>query len=361
MSRLILTLSSLLILLTSFQAFSFQNIDKLLADPDITWAGEVYVDYLPNTSIIEPLDSKIVARYGIDDYNAFEILKIQHSENEDWLNPSKNQLSSRLLQLSPNNLNVYKNASLTKKLSYEEYKDAAKYVVLDTLITLDPETREEIFQRVVNFVTPKDIALFRVKQILTYKAKTNQLNIIPIAMAPIATTLGRKDTIRQDILFWVPIKEVSKQINLDKTSIDWAKRLTREFYSKDVKVIKGTGNLASTFDKMIVYYRKNPSTTKLYVPYNKELKPCSSEYIKNIGISTDTIITFHPETFKEMTRVVKRVMTPEKLTKIRIYQNWAWDNKTQEIQIRLLGFAPIIQRKDSALKYGPFHYIKSNK
>jgi hypothetical protein len=360
-NRPLISLTSLFLLITSFQAFSFQNVDKILADPDITWVGEVYVDYLPNIPVIEPFDPKIVARYGMSDYNIFEILKIQSPLNNDWIQATQNTLSNKLLQLNANDLSVYKEASLTKKLSYKEYQKATKYVILDTVITLDPETFEEIVQVVVNFLTPKDIVLFRVKQILTYNSKTNQLNIIPIAIAPIATTTGRKDVIRNDILFWVPVKEISKHINLEEPSIDWAKRLIKDVSCQSVKTIKGTDNMVTIFDKMLAYYKANPSTSELYYQnYSKnELTAYPASEIKTISSSLDTIITFNAETFEEMVQVVAHEMAPQFAVKIRLIQDWVWDTKTQKMQIRVLGYAPVIKRIDLKPRYSPFYYVKT--
>ena len=358
MKHSLIILTSLLIFLNSFQALSFQNVDQVLADPDVTWVGEVYVDYLPNIPVIEPLDTKIVARYGINDYNNFEILKIQSPVNENWLNPSLSQLSNKFLQISPNNLTVYEDGSLTKKLSYEEYKNATKYVVLDTIITLDPETHEEIVQVVVNFLTPKDIVLFRVKQILTYNAKTNQLNIIPVAIAPIATTTGRKDTIRRDILFWVPIKEMFKHLNLDAASIDWAKRLTKDIPSKTVKTIKGTEDLFDIFDQMLSYYKKNSATSKLYFTHGDQLSTFSSKEIEDMGHTMDTTINFDSETFEEIVQIVHHHLPTRFAVKFRLIQDWVWDNKAQKMQVRTLGFAPLIHKLDLKIQYDPVFHVK---
>lgn len=272
MNHFVIALTSVLIFITSFQAFSFQNIDKLLADPEITWVGEVYVDYIPNTSITEPVNPKIEKRYGSSDYNTFEVLKAQIKADDDWLKELPTQLSYKLLQLNSAKLNVYKDAALTQKLSPKAYEKAIKHEFIDTIITFDPATFEEIVMVIVDHLKISAVKVFRVKQILTYNEKTNKLTVIPVAIAPIALVYNREN-IRKDVLFWMPIKEAFNNLNLDALSVDWAKRLTKDISCKSIRTIKGTDDITSVFDKMIAYYKTHSSTSKIYYAGGDKLTP----------------------------------------------------------------------------------------
>jgi hypothetical protein len=358
MNRSFIALTSLLVLLTSFQAFSFQNIDELLADPDITWVGEVYVDYIPNSLITEPADPKIENRYGSADYNSFELLKVQSKADDDWLKELPTQLSYRLLQLNSTNLNVYKDADLTQKLSLKAYEKAKKHQVIDTIITFDPATFEEIVMVVALDLEISAVEIFRVKQFLTYNEKTNKLTVIPLAIAPIASVYN-KNGIRKDILFWMPIKEAFNSLNLDALSIDWAKRLTKDIPCKSIETIKGTDNMTSIFDKMIAYYKEHSSTSKIYYGGDQELTAWEAAGIEHMGTSVDTIITFHPETFEEIVQVMRSDIRPQFAVKLRLIQDWVWDNKTQEMKIKVLGFGPIPEKTSFTLSYFPAFYIKA--
>ncbi len=357
MNRSLIFLTSLLILMSSFQAFSFQKVDELLADPDITWVGEVYVDYIPNANILEPVEEETLNLYGSDDYNSFELLKIQNNVTDDWLKPLPTQLSHRLLQLSKNAA-VYKDASLNEKLSYGAYQKAVRHELLDTIITFDPETFEEVVQIVPFNLELSMVKIFRVKQLLTYNESTNKLNIIPLAIAPIASMMKNKK-LRKEVLFWMPIKEAFKSINLKTSSIDWAKRLTKDIPSKAVQTIKGSGNMTSIFDKMVAYYKTHSSTSKVYYGGGQELNPWNASEIENMGSpSVDTIITFHPETFEEIVQVIKYGIEPNFTVKVRLIQDWVWNSKKQEMQIRVLGFGPVPEKDAYSTTYSPTYYIK---
>lgn len=357
MNRSLISLTSLLLLITSFQAFSFQNVEKLLADPNITWVGEVEVDFFPNARISEPVDVLTEKRYGVKDYNNFEVLKTQNRIGDDWFQRLKNQLSDRLLQLNSKDLNVYEDADLTKKLSYEAYQKIGISEEIDTIITFDPETFEEIVQVVVRQLRIEEVVQFKVKHILAYNAKTNQLTILPIAIAPINSSYKTPN----QALFWMPIEEVFQSINLESSSIDWAKRLTKDVPSESVKTIKGTGTVMDVFDQMLAYYNANPSTSEIYyhIHHDDKLTPFSPTIIKELGSSTDTIVTFHPETFEEIIEVVKNKISPQFAVKIQLIEDWVWNTKTQKMQIRVLGYAPVIYRIDSRRKYQPLYYVKT--
>ena len=358
MNRSLIFLTSLLILMSSFQAFSFQKVDELLADPDITWVGEVYVDFFPNARITEPVDAKTEKRYGVKDYNIFEILKAQNAASDDWHEPIRNQLSERLLELNANNLNVYEDADLTKKLSYKAYQKAVKSEKIDTIITFDPQTFEEIVQVIVRDLRIREVVQFKVKYILAYNSKTNQLTIVPLAIAPILPLTYTP----MKALFWMPVQAFFESINLESPSIDWAKRLTKDVPSESVKTIKGTGTVLDIFDQMLAYYKANPSTSELYYSfYKNKLTPFETSDIELLGSSIDTIITFNPDTFEEIVEVVKSDIAPQFATKIRLIQDWVWDNKTQKMQIRVLGYGPVLKRIDYRPLYWPFYYIKAKK
>jgi hypothetical protein len=81
--------------------------------------------------------------------------------------------------------------------------------------------------------------------------------------------------------------------------------------------------------------------------------------VLKIGNSTDTIISFDPKTFSEFKSVVKFELKPGDIEEIRLVQDWIWDEKTQQLKFRPLGFAPLIYRYDHNgyfLNSGPMFY-----
>jgi len=364
MNRSLIALTSLLVLLTSFQAFSFQTVDQLLADPDITWVGVVYVDYHPNVTIIDPEDEEIKKRHETIGYNAIDILKIKRQVSNDQLGFIPTLLSEKILQLNSKTLNIYKDADLKEKLSKKAYQEIIQQEVTEMNITFDPETFEQIIAVVKVKLNVRHIEQFRIKQILSYNAKTNQLNISPIAIAPLQS-INPPKSFQEKALFWMPIKEVSQIIDLDNSSINWAKRFHKDISSDSIHIIKGTENLSTIFIAMIVKYRANPSTAEVYQIEgdNKQLEALKPEVIEKLGIKKDIVVTFDPKTFEEIITVVNNDFTAKDLKKIRITQDWVWDDKTQVMQVRVVGFSPMTYISDDYGNYtlDPFCYIKARK
>lgn len=363
MNRTLIVLISLLMLLTSFQAFSFQNIDQLLANPDITWVGEVYTDYLPNITITEPESEEIKDRHETMDYNTIEVLKIKNSVLDDQLNPVPNLLSDKIFQLNSSNLELYKEDALTEKLSYKAYQEIINQEVLETKTSIDLETYHQIIEVVKSKLNSTNVEQFRLKQFLSYNAKTNQLNISPIAIAPLQS-INKFVSRQEKVLFWIPTKEAFETINLDNASINWAKRFDKEIFTDSIKTLKGTQNLSEIFIEMIAKYKSVSSTTEIYQIKGdrRELVALNPETIAKFGEHKDTVIGFAPVTHEETIQIVEYDFGAKDLKKIRITQDWVWDDKTQIMQVRVLAFSPIAYLPDynGNYNYTTYYYIKAS-
>lgn len=361
MNYLLPLFTSLLCLLSSFPAFSFQNLDELLTDPDITWVGEAYVDYHPNINILKPNDEETKLRYETIDYNNIQLLKVTNILSDDQLNTLPNLLSEKMFHFNSNSLNIYKDSTLKDQLSYQAYQEIIQQEVTETKIGFDPETYEQIIKVIKEKLNNSNIDQFRLKQILSYNAKTNQLKISPVAIAPLQT-IDKFISIEEKALFWIPIKEVFKMINLDASSINWAKRFDKDIPANAIKTIKGTKGLSNILMDMTMKYKENPSTVQMYQIKgdNNQFVIANPKILQDFGGGLDTIITFDPQTFEEIVQVVETSIEVEQLHKIRVTQDWAWDEKTQSMQIRVFSFSPILYEADRNGNYSdtPCYYIK---
>lgn len=336
------------------------KINQLLDNTDITWAAEVYTDYVPNVNSYQVPKETMQKRYGISRNTAF-ILKVQQEVNEQYIHPRPHQLAHKLFQLNNNSLKAFKDASLKTPLSYKAYQEAVKRIKRDTVFTFDPATSKEVIQVLVKELNASEIEIFRVKQVLHYNAKTNQLGLTPVAIAPILSTYNSKgEMVETTPLFWMPIKALSQAMDLSPSNINWAKRLTRSIEADELNIIKGKGQIGDIFYSMLEKSEKNPQKANMYHTYGN-FTALTREEVKNIRSSVDTIITFDPKTFEENVQVVSNKLEPQSIQKIRIIQNWVWDQKTQQMNIRLIAFAPIVNRYDNAnnfLNSGPMFYKK---
>jgi gliding motility associated protien GldN len=98
----------------------------------------------------------------------------------------------------------------------------------------------------------------------------------------------------------------------------------------------------------------------LYHTFNDEFTmPMTQEEMQNVGSSVDTIITFDPETFEEIVQVVVNELNPDDIKKYRLKEVWFFDEERSELDVRILGIAPIIDRVDdngNFLNSGPMFW-----
>lgn len=338
------------------------DLDQILDNSDITWAAEVYTDYVPNINSRQFGHKKMKAKYGLS-RNYYDILKIQNEINDNNLRSIPSQLSYKLLQLKSKNLNVFSDANLKNKLSYADYQEVVQEERYDTIITFDPETFTEVVQLVLHDLDFNAVEVFRVKQIIHYNSKTKQLGITPLAIAPIQITYNNKsEPINKAPLFWMPINEAMSMMDLDDKNVNWAKRLIRSISNEDLTILKGKGMIGDVFQDIIQGARQKSNEAKFYHTFG-DFQPLTAEEVESVGSGIDTIITFDPVTFKETVSVVTNEFTAKSIQKVRLIQNWVWNKETQQMHIRLIAFAPIVKRYDNAgnfLNSGPLFYKKPN-
>ena len=310
--RFVCTIFLLLIYASSITAF--HRINDLLNNSDITWAAETCTDYAPNINSSKIGKKEMLKQYGLS-RNIPISLK---TEQKNTTEPATT-LAFLISKYSNNkNLKLFKDAELKKTLSHNAY---AKLLL----------------KKNVDLNTTK---LFRVKQILCYNKKSNQLELTPIALAPLYCTYNDKGQLEHAVpLFWVSVKEVAQTTDFNTALISWAKQITRTIDSKDLKVIKGEEQLGDIILKMLSRDVESPEEAEIYNHNERRL----------------TV----PELKKYSTYDIK----PEAIQQVRVIQNWVWSKKKQTLSIHLTTFAPIVKRYDKDDNYLELRasFFKNNK
>ncbi len=70
---------------------------------------------------------------------------------------------------------------------------------------------------------------------------------------------------------------------------------------------------------------------------------------------TDTVVTFDPETYEEKVAIVRNDVNWENVKRFRIKEIWYFDKETSQLQVRILGIAPMIDVTDNE---GNFRFEK---
>lgn len=334
-----------LLLVNSYPLLYANNgLPSILENTEVTWAAEVQTLYAPALNDYTVGAKKMKAIYGMEEMNRSAVLKIQRAPIPNSTKVQISNLASKLMKM-PKQSTVYKDADLTIKLALEEYeKKIAPF--RDTIYTIDATTKEKIAQPFYDDgIQADEIQVFKLKQILLYNAKTNQLNIVPVAIAPLMNQYNHAgEWIAQEPLFWFPVQELTGTVDLTAPNISWAKRMTRTMDATSLKVLKGKQTLGEVVAQMVQKAQKKPATTKLY--YNSHnLRQLSATEIANIYTSVDTIITFN-EAFEEEMDIVENRYEPSKTTKIRLVQDWYWDETAQKLSIQLFLYGPMSKTYD---------------
>lgn len=74
--------------------------------------------------------------------------------------------------------------------------------------------------------------------------------------------------------------------------------------------------------------------------------PLNEADIEGILFETDTVRVFNPETYIEELTVVRNEIAWEDVKRIRIKEQWFFDENTSTLQVRILGIAPMIDDTD---------------
>jgi gliding motility associated protien GldN len=70
---------------------------------------------------------------------------------------------------------------------------------------------------------------------------------------------------------------------------------------------------------------------------------------------TDTVVTFDPETYEEKVAIVRNDVNWENVKRFRIKEVWYFDKETSQLNVRILGIAPMIDVTDNE---GNFRFEK---
>jgi hypothetical protein len=320
------------------------SFEALQNDDDIIWMAEHDIVCSPNfdsyTSSSE--DKKLFAEVGFTEKNTIKILKYQVQSIEDP-SDANHRLTHKIIE-SRNDLDCYKDAALTTLLSTTEKAKLMGHV--DTIITFDSKTNQELLRVVVNSTNPEDILFFKVKHLLYYSKKEMMFKMKALAIAPMI--MDYNDDLQylgMKAMFWTPVDDLVQTPDIDNKDNTWATRIYHNFSVENLKVVKGTKDIAEILDIMVEDLSKNAEDVYVANTFDADgSQKMSVAEIRGIQSSIDTIITFDAATLKENLAVIKNEFNSKNVKSIRLMQDWVWNHQNKSLSISYLGFKPIINR-----------------
>jgi len=140
-------------------------------------------------------------------------------------------------------------------------------------------------------------------------------------------------------------KRILPYDNVREADIFWEKRIWRVIDTRE-KMNLPFSYPERPFFTIPVDAAKSGEITVYSTEDDKFSNPFTTEEVKSIGASRDTIYVTDPETYETTMQVVTNELNPEEIKRYRIKEVWFFDLETSTLQVRILGIAPMIDNKD---------------
>lgn len=313
--------------------------DDLLQKRRYTWVAEHTADYELNPQYSDLVETEM---------NLTQMVRLQNPQGRNGLFPElemPHYLSEALLQaLQAGNFACFADEQLAQPLPHWQVDRLLNK--RDTIVT----SEDEPFAVVVSPLSARDLDLFRVRQVLFFDARKKAFGARVLAIAPMVNLRdGEGNFIGRKPLLW--IKMPDQRPCASRKTARAANYVVQTFMREnapnpdDLKTPKGPLNLR----KWAADEVRRPAHTALDYTDFRVLNPAQlrAQIIKN-----DTIVVFAPDTFMETPVVVQENAT-ERVEKIRLVQNWYYDERRHRLTTRVVAVAPLaaIRDEDGYLRY----------
>ena len=310
----------------------------ILNDPDVIWAAEI----LPNF-FIEP-DFYCVRGGAMDSVlNTSVPLKLINQDRPDATLDGV-LFGDKLLDLCMNGRVLAYEYAGKNRVPLDAEARANKLTRIDSAIIFNPETYEETILLVRNSPDPDNFMRIRLRQLLFYRASTDEFELYTAAFAPLVATMDNNGNFRYDFLpFWFEMPPYSKKENaqspsLSDPNITWARRLKTE---KNSPRIDSAVTLKNYRPPVMAELLDRFHSDRKYAVLDASFEPIPFEKRAEWGMKLDTLITYDPETYEEKIVARSIFIGPENLTHLKLMEDWFWDEKQKTLIVRLNSFAPV--------------------
>ena len=180
----------------------------------------------------------------------------------------------------------------------------------------------------------------------TIEVKTEEVYDEEPSDAPLDDVVKKDIMTERRVLAYQPIRE---------SDIFWEKRVWR------IIDVREKMNLPFAYPEEPFFKLLSDAATKGDLPVyaidgtDKFNKRMSTDDVLSMLSKTDTVVTFDPETYEEKVQIVRNDINWEDVKRFRLKEVWFFDKETSQLQVRILGIAPMIDVKDNE---GNFRFEK---
>lgn len=333
---------------------------EILKNPDVLWAGEGFFNYLldeRNPDAFE--DKKKLEELGITWRHTVSPLKDMHDRQNMYpYNSMELDMIHRFMKDAfLKNAEIFADHELKQRLTATQAKKMMQSI--DTIITVNPATKEEKLQVVVNEFNPFDVVGYQAKQIVYFDKKSNAFNTVIEAVAPLVNYYDDQGNyMHRAPMFWLKVNTATVAQDLNSADIPWARYAVRHIPFAELKAIKSDKKLEDCLQLFLDNVVKNAGKEDIRNVFGN-LDKMPAEEIKTFATSIDTVITFDPVNFTEKMDIVKNTYNAKGIEKMRFLTEWVWDDKKRQMTCYTSFFAPIFRRfndKGEFLNEGPIFF-----
>ncbi len=323
-----------------FPMFAEAQYERILNNPDVIWASEIDVTYY----LRPPLPSDSVQQNDIIFWKNFDPKNRVPYEDAELL------IEKILAAARSGEWPAWQFADTVRQLSV--YEVSQRLDSHDTIVTFDVETGEEAVKAVVSECDPASFFAIRAKQLLYFDEKRGDFELYTYAVAPVRRVT--QEAIKKSgewevrplfdyVPFWLKMPDFSKkkprkQPNVHDSNISWAAQIKTLGNSPELENLRPLKDFRPPVMQVLLDRFRTDAKFKVYDTADE---PIPFEARHDMLLSIDTLIMFDPETYEEKIEVEKNELRAEDVPRLRLVQNWYWDDKQRRLIIHFQSFAPL--------------------
>ncbi len=320
--------------------------ERILNDRNVIWAAEIDLTY----DLQGPRPADSLHRNDIILWKSFDAKNLSPYEHGELL-------IEKILQAArTGKWAAWQFADTVRQLSKEEL--IARLDERDTIDVLDVETGMRKWKAAVNEADPASFQAIRLKQLLYFDEKKGDFELYTAAIGPVKRVTTRVLQKSGEYLeipryeyvpFWLKMPDFSrkkspKKRNVNDENISWAAQIKTLDASPELETLRPFKDFKRPIMQVLLdrfhFDRK-------YAAQNALEQAILFEERNAMLSSADTIVTFDPETYEEKIFTVQNRVDADQVLRLRMVQNWFWDDRQSRLIIQFAGFAPLMQQYDS--------------
>jgi len=321
--------------------FAEAQYERILNNLDVIWAAEMDVTYY----LRPPLPTDSVQQNDIIFWKNFDLKNRTPYEGSEML------MEKILAAARSGEWPAWQFADTVRQLSV--YEVSRRLDSHDTVVTFDPVTLEEQVKMPISVCDPASFFAIRAKQLLYFDEKKGEFELLTYAVAPVRRVA--RDILNKSgewkeihlfnyVPFWLKMPDFSKkkprkQPNINDSNISWAAQIKTLGNSPEPEKMRPFKDFKPPVMQVLLDRFRTDAKFKVY---DTSDEPIPFEARHDALFAVDTVVTFDPETYEETIKIVRTERRAVNFPRLRLIQNWYWDDKKQRLVIHLQRFAPML-------------------